>query len=47
MHVHDLTVTLVAAHDSSDNDQLVLRHEVADASLVLAAVAGLSGQIEF
>lgn len=46
VHVDDLAITLVAAHDSSHDDQLVLGDEVADASLVLA-VAGLSGQVEF
>ena len=37
MHVNLLAVTLVAAHDGSDHDELVAGHEVADASLVLAA----------
>ena len=44
MHVDLLAITLLAVHDSSDHDQLVAGHEVADASLVLA-VAG--GQFEF
>lgn len=47
MHVDDLAVTLGTADDSGHHDQLVLRDEVADASLVLAAVAGLGGQIKF
>lgn len=44
MHVDLLAIALLAAHDSSYHDQLVLGHEVTDASLVLA-VAG--GQVEF
>lgn len=44
VHVDLLAITFLAAHDSSHNDQLILRHEVADTSLVVA-VAG--GEFEF
>lgn len=44
MHVDLLAITLLTAHNGRDDDQLIPRHEVADASLVLA-VAG--GQVEF
>lgn len=44
MHINLLTIALLTAHNGSDNDQLIPRHEIADASLVLA-VAG--GQVEF
>lgn len=46
MNVDPLAVTLRTANDGSDNDQLVLRDEVANASLVLAAAGG-GDQVEF
>ena len=44
VHVNLLAIALLAAHNGSNDDQLILRDEVADASLVLA-VAG--GEVEF
>ena len=46
MNVDPLTVTLRTANDGGDNDELVLRDEVANASLVLAAAGG-GDQVEF
>lgn len=46
MNVDLLSITLGTTNSSSNNDQLVLGDEVADASLVLAAAGG-SGEIEF
>lgn len=44
MNVNLLSITLLTAHDSCHDDKLVLKDEVADASLVLSAH---SGQVEF
>lgn len=44
VHIDLLTITFLTAYNGSDDDQLIPRHEVADASLVLA-VAG--GEVEF
>lgn len=40
MHVDLLAIAFLAVHDSSHNDQLILRHEVADASLIVAVAGG-------
>lgn len=40
MDIDLLAITLRSANDGSNNDKLVLRDEVADASLVLAAAGG-------
>jgi hypothetical protein len=40
VHVDLLAITLIAAHDSSDHDQLVAGDEIADTSLVLAVTGG-------
>lgn len=44
MHIHNLSITLLPAHNSSHNDQLVLEDKVAYTSLVVPA-AGM--QVEF
>lgn len=44
VHVNLLPITLLTVHNRRNDDQLIPRHEVADASLVLA-VAG--GEVEF
>lgn len=46
MNVDLLAITLRATNDGSDNDELVLGDEVADASLVLAAAGG-GDEVEF
>jgi hypothetical protein len=46
MNIDFLSIAFGATDGSSDNDQLVLGNEVADASLVLAAAGG-SGEVEF
>lgn len=48
MHVHLLPVASIAVEDCRDDDQLVLLHKVAHASLVLCRVVGGDGvEIEF
>jgi len=44
VHIHNLSITLLPAHNSSHNDQLVLEDKVAYTSLVVPA-AGM--QVEF
>jgi hypothetical protein len=44
MHIHNLPITLLPAHNSSHNDQLVLEDKVAYTSLVVPAVGV---QVEF
>lgn len=44
VHIDLLTIALLTGHNGSNDDQLIPRDEVADASLVLA-VAG--GEVEF
>lgn len=46
MNIDLLAITLRTTNDSSDNDELVLRDEVANASLVLAAAGG-GDEVEF
>lgn len=46
MNIDLLAITLRAANNGSDNDELVLRDEVANASLVLAAAGG-GDEVEF
>lgn len=46
MNVDLLAITFRATNDGSDNDKLVLRDEVANASLVLAAAGG-GDEVEF
>lgn len=46
MNIDPLAITLRTTNDGSDNNELVLRDEVANASLVLAAAGG-GDEIEF
>jgi hypothetical protein len=46
MNVDLLAITLRATNDGSDNDELILGDEVANASLVLAAAGG-GDEVEF